>query len=82
MEAHLALLGWEPVRQSFDDRLYHPDRRIVLRITAKGGLYCAVEKTGSYAAIHPSEYVCIMDDHLELMFNRVLEIENVTQDNR
>jgi hypothetical protein len=81
MEAHLALLGWEPVRQSFDDRLFHPDRRMVIRVTAAGRLYAAVEKPpNSYAAIAPSEYCCILDNQLEVMFNRVLEIENESQD--
>lgn len=82
MEAHLALLGWEPVRQSFDDRLYHRDRRTVVRVTAAGRLYAAVEKPpNSYAAITPSEYCCILDSQLEVMFNRVMEIEDGIQNN-
>lgn len=82
IEAHLALHGWEPVRQSFEDRLLHPGYRKIVRTTSTGKkFYAVMERIGDHAAIHPSEYCCILDNQLEAMFDLIWEMENVTEDN-
>lgn len=86
MEATILLLGWQPIIRGFDENLVNLDRHVLLRLSmigAKG--YITESDTRQIHYMDAMSTPCEMhewsDLRVECFYNRIMEIENVTEDN-